>query len=223
MISIHSIARLMAEGILSLSAQEEAASQGDKDGERLEIVAYGLEIALGAVVEVLAIIGVALSLGILPETAAALITQSLYRFGAGGAHCTAYYRCLLSSTGALALVGWGGRQLAQTLPAGGVVSLSLLAFMVSLPAVCRWAPADTPANPISSPRRRTCLKNIALAFLGGWLVLVLIAAGKARASVLYASTLAVMLQTLTITPAGYRLMAWLDEGLRRLLPLEERR
>ncbi|MBE3580764.1 MAG: accessory gene regulator B family protein [Thermoanaerobacteraceae bacterium] len=223
MISIHRIAKLMAEGILSYSAGQGPASPGDKDPERLEIVAYGLEIALGAVVEVLAIIGVAQCLGILPETAAALITQVLYRFGAGGAHCTAYYRCLLSSVGALTLVGWGGRQLAQTLPVTGVFSLVFLAFMVSLPAVWRWAPADTPANPITNPRRRILLKSSALAFLGAWLLFMLVEANRVRPSLLYASALAVMLQTLTITPVGYRLMALVDQGLRQLLPLEGRR
>jgi len=213
----------MAEGILSYAREEGAAYPGAKDPERLEIVTYGLEIALGALVELLAIMGAALWLGIGPETAAALVTLLLYRFGSGGAHCTAYYRCLLSSVGALTLVGWGGRVLAGVLPGDVVLGFALLAFSVSLPAVWRWAPADTPANPVTSPRRRRFLRNWALAFLGAWLLFVVVQGDWVGRELLYASALAVILQTITITPAGYRLMALLDHGLRWLLPLEGRR
>lgn len=222
MISIHSIAKSMAYYILSQAAPTYTLLE-EKESERQEIVAYGLEVALGAVVEVLAIAGVATALRMFPEVMAAFITQTLYRFGAGGAHCTAYYRCLISSVGALTLVGFGGLWLEELYPGRGVIVFSILAVMVSFPAVWRWAPADTPANPVYNPRRRYWLRNLAFIFLGCWLILILIAVGRVKDSLLYASVLAVIMQTITITPAGYRWMARLDKGLQRLLPLEGRR
>lgn len=221
MISIHSIAKNLASYILSRAALIDTF-QGGEGSERQEIVAYGLEVALGAVVEVLTIAGVSKALRIFPEVMTAFLTQGLYRFGSGGAHCTAYYRCLVSSLVFLTLAGWGGQWLQGVFP-GGEVVFSIMAVMVSLPVVRRWAPADTAANPIFSPRRRYWLRNLAFLFLGGWLFFMLIAVGRVKASLLYASVLAVIIQTITITPAGYRWMAWLDKGLQRLLPLEGRR
>lgn len=223
MLSIHTLASIIARHILSCTHRPGVTpDEGEK--ERAEIVAYGLEVALGAIVEVLAITGGAAVLGLLPEVTVALLTQALYRFGSGGAHCRAYYRCLVSSVIFLTLLGYGGRWLEQLW--GGEFPLgvfSLLAAISGVLAVRRWAPADTPANPIQDLHRRRRLKNFSLAFLLVWFFFTLAAAGKIRRSCLYASVLAVIMQTVTITPLGYRLMDRLDEVLCRLIPLEGRR
>jgi accessory gene regulator B len=62
---------------------------------RQSIIAYGLEILLGGLVKVVSFIAIPALLGILPQTWAAMSAATFFRFPAGGAHLTAYYRCLI--------------------------------------------------------------------------------------------------------------------------------
>ena len=63
----------------------------------LPIYAYGAEVALGAVVKIIVAGTLAVILGILPIIALLIIATGVLRVVVGGAHCTAYYRCLIYS------------------------------------------------------------------------------------------------------------------------------
>lgn len=212
MVSLHHIAQKWAGIILSQVGPEGKPSR--KYGEEtLAVITYGLEIALGALGEIIAVVSVGALLRVFPEMMVAFLTQAVYRLGSGGSHCTAYYRCLISSLVALLLVAGSARYLEKVMPEWGVIGLALAATLVGLVVVARWAPADTPANPISNPLRRRFLRRLSFIFLASWLTFIFLAIGRIKPSILYASIIAVFLQTLTVTPLGYWLLEKVDRNL----------
>ncbi|SMB94636.1 accessory gene regulator B [Thermanaeromonas toyohensis ToBE] len=212
MVSLHNIARKWAQ-ILLTKVGPESKPYRNYGPEALAVITYGLEIALGALGEVVAVISVGVLVKMFPEMMAAFLTQAVYRLGAGGAHCTAYYRCLVSSLMALLLTAGSARYLEKIMPEWGVMGLALAATLVGLAVVARWAPADTPANPITNPLRRNFLRRLSFLFLTSWSIAVFLARGWVKVSILYASIIAVLLQTLTVTPLGYRLLERVDRSL----------
>jgi len=212
MVSLHQIAEKLARIIL-FKVGPEAKSYEKYGEEALAVITYGLEVTLGALGELIAVIGIGTLLKVFPEIMVAFLTQAVYRLGSGGAHCTAYYRCLISSLVALLLVAGSARYLEKVMPEWGIGGLALAVTLVGLPVVARWAPADTPANPITDPVRRKFFRRLSFLFLASWTILIFLAAGRIKASVLYASIVAVLLQTLTVTPLGYWLIMKVDRSL----------
>ncbi|BCV20969.1 accessory gene regulator ArgB-like protein [Moorella sp. Hama-1] len=213
MLSIHHLAR---DGAVYLVTRLPA---GRNNKPEVEVVAFGLEVALGGLLQLAVFIIVAWCLGLVPEMLVALVTMAGYRLPAGGVHCSAYYRCLLLSLLTLILLALLGRELA--LAAGKYLPvLALAVFVVNLVIARKWAPAAVPAAPIINPRRRSRLKQIAYLWLAGWLLVML--AGfylQWPPSLLASSLLALVVQGLALTPAGFAVIGRADSLLKRLLPL----
>jgi accessory gene regulator B len=180
--------------------------------ERVTVIAYGLELLLGSMVKLVCFIIIPLLLGILPLVLAAFLTSAAFRLVAGGAHCTAYYRCLIGSLATFTGAGFLARWLAGTGLDTREMALAgaLFAFLVAM----LWAPASTPAKPISREGHRRVLKAISLLLPTVYLVAVYLL--PIRRELLAASTLGLAFQSFTVTPAGYRFMEWLDIFLSRL-------
>lgn len=60
-------------------------------------IRYGLEIVLGALLQLVLITLAALLLGIVKEVLAMVCTAALYRRYSGGPHCKTYFRCTVTS------------------------------------------------------------------------------------------------------------------------------
>lgn len=199
---IHNLAVRMASWLSKEVNQEERAA----------VMAYGLELLLGALVKLICTITIPLLLGILPQVAAAILASVTFRLAAGGAHCTAYYRCLIGSLTTFIALGFLARQMAGTGISGTGVATgaALLALMVAI----FWAPADTPAKPITRAGQRRALKAASLLVPVVYLVLVQFV--SVEKDLLVASALGLLFQSFTVTPTGYRFMNGLDRFLYRL-------
>ncbi|MGI9859865.1 accessory gene regulator B family protein [Moorella naiadis] len=213
MLSIHRLARDSAGYLVARSP-----AGRDKHPE-IEVVAFGLEVALGGLLQLVILLIVAWCLGLVPEMLAALATMAGYRLPSGGVHCSAYYRCLLLSLLTLTLLALLGRELA--LAAGKYLPvLAMVVFVVNLLIARKWAPATVPAAPIINPRRRSRLKRVSYLWLAGWLLVML--AGfylQWSPSILASSLLALVVQGVALTPAGFAVIGRADSLLKRLLPL----
>lgn len=181
------------------------------------VMAYGLEIVIGALVKLACFVALPMVLGILPQVAAALLAGSAFRLAAGGAHCTAFYRCLASSLAVFCGLGFLARYLGSySLPVEKIVTgTALLSFFVAL----RLAPADTPAKPITSPVYRKRLKIISLAVVFTYAAVTLFA--SLPDGIVLAASFGLLTQVFTITPVGYRLIDMVDRLLLKiqLLPI----
>ncbi|OIQ11268.1 accessory gene regulator ArgB-like protein [Neomoorella thermoacetica] len=213
MLSIHQLARVGADYLVS------RLPEGGGRKPEAEVVAFGLEVALGGVLQLAVFVIAARYLGLVPEMMAALATMASYRLLSGGVHASAYYRCLLLSLMTLILLALLGRGLA--LVAGGYLpALALGAFVTNLDIARRLVPVTTPAAPISNHRRRARLKQVAYLWLTGWLLVII--AGfylEWPRGILASSLLALAVQGLALTPAGFAAVGWADSLLQRILPL----
>ena len=182
-----------------------------KTEERRNVIAYGLEIIIGAAVKLFFFTALPLILGVFPQVIAAALAGGVFRLAAGGAHCTAYYRCLITSLATFIGAGELARSLAgYSLPREEIV---IAATAWSFAVAWRWAPADTPAKPISNPQRRRFLRVASLT-----IGIVYCAAGllaPVRMDFILAASLGLFIQAFTVTPAGYRFIQAVDRLLSR--------
>ncbi|WP_027355480.1 accessory gene regulator ArgB-like protein [Desulfofundulus thermocisternus] len=199
---IHNLAQRIASWLGEELQQEERAA----------VMAYGLELLLGTVVKVVCFVTIPLLLGIFPQVMAVLLASVVFRLAAGGAHCTAYYRCLVGSLVTFTCLGFLARWLSETdIPAQGIaLAAALFAVIVAL----IWAPADTPAKPITGEGYRRALKIISLMVALCYIAVTWFL--PLRGDLVAASALGLAFQSFTVTPAGYRFMEWLDVLLGRL-------
>ncbi len=166
-----------------------------------------MEVLLGGIVKTAVFLIVPAVLGILPQTWAALLGSGLFRLPAGGAHCTAYHRCLISSLGIFSLIGLTVKEIVNfPLPTGVIFLLTLGAAAL---AVFLWGPADTEARPVAGAsqrkKRRLWAYGVLLAYLFSWLVLDI------PKEVVLAVSFGLAVQSITITPFGFKMMACLDK------------
>jgi accessory gene regulator B len=180
--------------------------------ERQAIITYGLEITIGALVKLICFLVLSLALGIFPQVITAVLASGVFRLAAGGAHCTAYYRCLVSSLITFLGIGALARYLANySLPLEIIVTSVTI---WSLVIVLRWAPADTPAKPVTSPAQRKGLRLASGSIIGIYLATGLCA--PLPADLILAISLGFFIQASTITPAGYHWIETVDRILERV-------
>ncbi len=180
--------------------------------EEREVVAYGLEYLLsGAAAAALTLLA-GLLLGLFAETLAVLICMGVLRLFAGGAHCSARWRCTVTScAGVLATVALAEAAL-FLLPAPAWAALCL-AWTVA--AVFLFAPNNS-ARAITDPVRRRRLRQRALTVIAtASLALLYLAAGGAAPLPALAGSGAAGFAAgaLLLSPAGFKLVSFLDRKL----------
>lgn len=74
--------------------------------EQAEYLAFGAEILLGSIVKLCILFFIAAVLNIVREVIILLVVTGLIRTLSGGAHCSAYYRCLVTSVSILTALGY---------------------------------------------------------------------------------------------------------------------
>jgi len=178
---------------------------------RQSIIAYGLEILLGGLVKLISFITIPVVLGILPQTWAAMLAATFFRLPAGGAHLTAYHRCLIGYLLTFCLIGVFAKFTVTYIPVNFLFFITLgLAAM----AVVLWVPADTTAKPVISASTR----KKARIWASGVLVFYLCVWYRYSIpqDLLFAASLGLLSQVFTVTPVGYRAMDKLDRFLFRI-------
>jgi accessory gene regulator B len=185
------------------------------DAKDTETIQFVLEYFLGLFVNLGVVVGIALWLGITPYVLAAMVPSGILRLVSGGAHCSTFLRCL--TLGTVIMVGLG--QLAAMI--GILMPHALLFFLVAFTTAWgfyvmhRWAPADTPAKPIVSPKKRTIYRRLSYIFIAVWAAVVSVLTlygGDAPldSALALASTGGLCWQICSITPAGYRFIAMVE-------------
>lgn len=181
------------------------------DNSRKEIITYGLEAVLGAIVKLFAFITIPLFLGVFPQTWVALATSAFFRFPTGGAHCTAFYRCLIGSLFTFIFLGALAKITVDFFPVNSIFGISII---LGLFAVMFWVPADTMAKPVTrkSDKRKAQLCSYAILFfyILFWFYY------NIPQDLLLAASFGLLTQVFTVTPLGYRTMEKLDQVLIRI-------
>lgn len=181
------------------------------DNSRKAIITYGMESVLGGIVKLFVFITIPLSLGILPQTWAALGTSAFFRFPAGGAHCTAFYRCLIGALFTFTFLGALAQAIAGFFPVNIIFFLSI---SIGLLGIMLWVPADTKTKPVTRNNKKVKAKLWAYAVLSSYILLWL--KYDIPPDLLLAACLGLLTQVFTVTPWGYRTMEILDQFLMKI-------
>lgn len=189
-------------------------------GEREEkILLFSLQVLWTNALSLVSIILLALATGLFQETVWAMLAGSSLRVVSGGAHAETPGRCATIGAVVYVTLGFLAGFAADRVWPGWSFGFATAAWLAVILAVIIFAPADTPAKPITGPRRRK-LKRWSLLVLAAWALFMVWSARQPfdRSGVpLLAVTLGLAWQASTLTPAGYRLGRILDDGLKRLL------
>jgi len=206
----------LAGGTANYLSKELALDAGKTDTLR-----FGLEIIFAALIKGVFLLSLAHFLGILSEVIFAMACGAIYRLLSGGAHCEGYWRCL--TLGVLCYLGAGevginqGRYLSNYL----LVYSLLAGYLLSFLCVIAWAPGEVPFKRITNNSERIMFKILSLTYLSLWLGVSIVLVHYARSSLALAGLIAVIIQTISISPPGYKVIHKIDDFLAGLF--KERR
>lgn len=177
---------------------------------RWPILSYGAEVILGSVIKIAVLAIIAIILGILPIVAVLVFAAGSLRLLAGGAHCTAYYRCLLFSLGTFSTAGILVKTNMLYLT-GLSIESTFLPILACLMLNLKWAPLPPENKPLVDDEDRFNRKFSSVMYCI-IVFLVICLAGTGHWWV-WAYLAGILLQSTTITPWGIRLMAGFDRCL----------
>ena len=186
--------------------------------EDQEVVAYGLEVTFSLFISLILALVLGYLLGIVAETLMVALVWMVVRSLAGGAHCSTLWRCAAFSTLVMVFLGSAARLFSSFDPKLVIVIILLCGF-IALTITFIWAPADNAKNRILSANRRRKFRDKALAVEIALIMFLLLAChftGNEYSSLLLAGGMAMLVETLTVLPVGYRVMAFLDKLLERV-------
>ena len=195
-------------------------AENAKDSFYEDEIRYGLEIALGALFQLLMITSVALLLGKAKEVIAIVISTALYRRYSGGAHCQAFYRCTITSLVTFILLGY----LSQHMPTSYWSLYIVFTVVLSVAVIHRYVPVDNPRNRITDEAVREMRRYKSY----GAVFLVLLASALTRYfynGELYSTALLLGLvwQDFTLIPLGNNYICLLDYIFGKMEKITKRR
>lgn len=183
--------------------------------DQTEFLAYGAEILLGSIVKLSILFLVAVMIGIIPEVITLLVVAGLVRTLSGGAHCSAYYRCLVTSVSIFIALGYSIKNVypfISLLPSIVLVAITV----ISVYLYWCYAPQAPPDKPFKSRTMELTFRRYTLTAVVV-LTIVSIILGT-NSSIGWTIALALLWQAFTLTPAGHRFIGSLDN----LLTLKEK-
>lgn len=186
------------------------------DNGKTDTLRYGLEIIFGTLIKSVILFSLAFLLRILPEVAFATVSGIFYRLLSGGTHCSGYWRCLV--LGLLIYLGAGelGVYLGHLLPTGFLRYSLLAGYLLSLLCVMVWAPGEVPFKKITKTSERVLFKILSVLCLSVWLAVSVLVAAYDAPSIALAGLIAVLFQTFSFSPPGYKTIHNIDNFLAGL-------
>lgn len=161
-------------------------------------IRYGLEIFLGGLLQTLLLIAVGWWSGILKELLAVMISAGLYRRYAGGAHCSAYYRCTLTCLITFPALAYACRFIDYRY----FMVYLIFTMLFSLLFIYIKAPIDTKVKPVTDPQKRASLKLRAAGLVAIMLTASLFVHWLGKDIIAVAILEGICWQTLTMTHLG---------------------
>lgn len=130
---------------------------------------FGIELLLGAILQVTVIVGIAALFKIFEQVAAVLLAAALYRVYSGGAHCTAYYRCTVTGIITFLLLGC----IVDRIPVQYFSICFWFTAFISAVIIFLRVPVGNPVKPVTDPQLRFKSKlfssaSVALLLLCSW-------------------------------------------------------
>lgn len=196
-ISIHDIGQAIGKHV----------SKNASSNHKSDFLAYGAEILIGSLIKLCILFLTAAMINIILEVLVLLIVTGIIRTLSGGAHCTAYYRCLITSVLMLNALGYAVKHFypfLMQLPLLSMMGVSMLSFLIYY---C-YAPQAPHNKPFESKLKETAFRRYTLISV---LVISVIAGFIGTKSLMgWTIVLAILWQAFTLTSVGHSFIGLWD-------------
>lgn len=175
--------------------------------EQAEYLSYGAEILIGSIFKLGILFSIAVIMDVVLEVTVLLIITGLVRTLSGGAHCSAYYRCLITSVSILTTLGYAIKNIypfLMKLPAGVLIGTTVLSAYL----YWRYAPQAPLNKPFNSRKKELAFRWYTL-FAVVTLSAISIILGK-NSLIAWTIAFALLWQAFTLTPAGHNFIKLTD-------------
>lgn len=175
--------------------------------DQTEFLAYGAEILVGSIIKLCILFSFAFIMNDVLEVAILITVTGLIRTLSGGAHCSAYYRCLLTSVFIFTVLGYSIKiyypSITQLPP---IILLGILVLSICLYWI--YSPQAPSSKPFKDKKMELTFRRYTLLTL---LILSITASvlGTDRLTA-WVISFALLWQAFTLTPAGYRFIGLCD-------------
>jgi accessory gene regulator B len=133
-------------------------SQLTLENKKIPIVAYGLEVLMGGLFKLIIFTLISTLFGVFTQFLVAYLAGAALRLPSGGVHCSAYYRCLLTTLFIYTAISFIAVSFSSyPLPYDTILYITLF---LTLFLFMKLSPVDVAEKPIRSPLRRKRLKLI---------------------------------------------------------------
>lgn len=175
--------------------------------DQMEFLAFGAEILIGSIVKLSILFFIAAMLGVTFEVTILLVVTGLIRTLSGGAHCSAYYRCLVTSVLILTALGYTIKAIhpfIRLLPTTVLVAITVLSILL----YWRYSPQAPLNKPFESKAKELAFR---------WYTLISVVTLSIILTILGTDSLmgwtmafALLWQAFTLTPLGNRFTGLCD-------------
>ncbi|TCO70402.1 accessory gene regulator ArgB-like protein [Marinisporobacter balticus] len=185
------------------------------DMDKTEIFSYGLQILLGTVFEIIAIIIVACFLNILKSTLIVFISFVMFRRLIGGTHCSTYNHCFFASGFTIIVVSFLGAKL--------ILQPKILFIMIGMTYIFTiiqtivYIPMGTEKKMIKNTTTRLKIKIQTMILLNLWIVIIIFLQDRFSPNHIFSSLLGVIAAFFFSTPFSYRIINSLEVYLNSLM------
>lgn len=174
---------------------------------------FGVELVLGAILQFFLILFIAALLGVGLETIVVLLAAALFRRHSGGAHCSAYYRCTLTSITVFPILGFSIRYF----PAPYLPYYLIALVIISSALIYTRVPVDNPTRPITDQNLISLMKSYSAVMLVFLIIAALLGAYVFKQPQIAISIIVgVLWQNFMLTDWGHGLIHHIDRHLKNV-------
>lgn len=196
---------------LSVRFGDYLAKELTLDQRNRNITVYGLEVIIGGIIKTVIFVSLALLFNMFFQLITVLLVFGTIRWIAGGVHCSSYSRCMILSLVLMFGTAFLGIGLASHINPDKFLIAS---FVFGIFINCLYAPVDPPEKPINSIKKRNLLKLAACIQLG--LYWLLFSRASFSADIAACAGLAVLVESITMSPWGIRLIHKIDACMEKI-------
>lgn len=165
-----------------------------------EIIQYTVVQTLGELLKIAIMFAVVWPFGVAHLLLIAILSMAIYRVPSGGVHSKSHIACFVTS-----MILFGGNVIVSSLVKGPYLDIIyILIFMINIPIIHYFAPADTEMKPVVSKKQRNMLRIIsyicmtATIFIGRFIITDLVI----RNIFIFGT----LIQSITMLPFMYKVM-----------------
>ncbi len=182
-------------------------------------IRYGLEIVLGALLQIVLIALVAMLLGIVKEVLVIVCTAALYRRSTGGPHCKTYVRCTVTSLLIFITLAF----IIKFIPVNYLPIYITCLAIFSVLVIHLYVPVDNPINIISDESIIRKLKRQSYLVLLLFLLITITSYVLSQEMIIITILIGLLWQNFTLLPWGQAFIRSLDLLFERIEGLLKRK